>query len=219
MLSQFNGQPDGPALIDLHAHVLPGLDDGPATLAAALDLLHLLAAEGVATVVASPHADPDHYPVTRQQVEEGVAAMQAAAAAAGLALAILPGMELTLTPDLVARLRRGEALGIAGGPYVCVELPHGEVPHYADRGLFELMAAGYRPVLNHPERNRGIQRRPERWERLAALGAQAMVTAGSLTGRFGSAARSLAQRIISAAPDTLIVSDAHDVTQRPPELR
>lgn len=206
-------------MIDLHAHVLPGLDDGPPDLPAALALLRAMADEGITTVVASPHCDPDRYPTTAPQVLAAVELLTREAGAAGLAMRILPGMELTLTPDLVARLRSGTALAIAGTRYVCVELPHLQFPRYAEAGLFALMAAGYRPVLNHPERNRGIQERPERFERLAEQGVLGLVTAGSLLGRFGPAAQELAETFVAAGLAPLVATDAHDTRRRPPELR
>lgn len=205
-------------MIDLHAHILPGLDDGPPDLAGAVAILQAMAAEGVNTVVASPHADK-RYPTTRQQVEEGVATVTAAARAAGLSLRILPGMELSLTPDLVHKLCRGEAIGIAGTRYVCMELPHTQYPHYAERGMYDLLLAGYRPVLNHPERNLGLREQPGQADRLLRMGVRFMITAGSLLGRFGPAAERLARRWVAADPDIIVASDAHDLVRRAPGIR
>lgn len=207
-----------PPLIDLHAHVLPGVDDGPATLEQALDLLRAMAAQGVQVVVATPHGADGYYNATGPQVREKVAQVQAAARAAGIAITVLAGMELRLDAGLVPRLKRGELLTLAGTPWVCVELPHSTYPPYTEWALFELMVAGYRPVLAHPERNRGIQQRPERLERLAEQGVLACVMAGSLLGRHGPEAQRLAARFLAGGTATLLASDAHDLDRRPPLL-
>lgn len=206
-------------MIDLHAHVLPGVDDGPADLAAALDLLVAMVEQGTRHVVASPHSFDDRYLNTGGTVQAAVTALQAAADQAGLPIRILPGMELPLRSDLSALLRSGQALGIAGTRYVCVELPHREFPFYAERAFYELMLAGWRPILNHPERNRAIQDKPHLLERLADRGVLAMVSAGSLLGKFGPTAERLAGGFLESGAATLVVSDAHDRERRAPLLK
>ncbi|BDG59720.1 tyrosine-protein phosphatase [Caldinitratiruptor microaerophilus] len=205
-------------MIDLHAHVLPGLDDGPADSAGALDLLEAMVRDGTSTVVASPHGVGSRYGVSGPQVLEAVRKLQDAARAAGLKVRILPGMELPLRADLVRLLRRGDALSIAGTRYVCVELPHQDLPWFTERALFELAVAGYVPVINHPERNRAIQERPDRLARMAERGVLAMLSAGSLLGDFGRTAQRLAERFLKEGSATLVASDAHGLRTRPPAL-
>lgn len=205
-------------LIDLHAHVLPGLDDGPATLEEALALLRAIAAQGVRVVVATPHGADGRYNAVAPRVLEQTAALQQAADEAGLGVRILPGMELLLGPDLVGGLRRGELLPLANTRWVCVELPRAPYPFYADRAFYELMLAGYRPVLVHPERNPGIQRRPEIMADLADRGVVGMITAGSLLGYHGPEARRLAEEFLRAGYAPLVASDAHGLHRRPPLL-
>lgn len=206
-------------MIDLHAHVLPGLDDGPADRPAALALLRAMADQGTRVVVATPHSFDDRYENPGPTVAAAVAALQAEAEREQIPIRILAGMELRLRPDLPALLRSGQALGLAGTRYVCVELPHREFPYYTERALYELMLAGWRPILNHPERNRGIQERPRLMERLADRGVLASVSAGSLLGRFGPVAERLAGQFLQSRAATLVVSDAHDTERRAPELK
>jgi len=127
-------------------------------------------------------------------------------------------MELYLSFNLLGAARRGQVVGLNHTPYLVVELPHREFPAYTERALFELLMAGYRPILNHPERNRGVRREPERLYRLLDSGVQAMVTAGSLLGRFGPEAQGLAEELIREGAADLIVSDAHDLERRAPCL-
>lgn len=205
-------------MIDLHAHVLPGLDDGPPDLPAALDLLEAMAHDGIRTVVASPHGLDARWDVTGPQVHQAVDALRQAARAAGIDIVILPGMELPLRADLVRRLQTGEVLSIAGTRYVCVELPHHDLPWFTERALSELAVAGYIPVLSHPERNPAVQKRPEQLRSLAERGVLAMVTAGSLLGQFGRRAQKLAERFLQEGSATLVASDAHGLGTRPPVL-
>jgi protein-tyrosine phosphatase len=205
-------------MIDLHAHVLPGIDDGPATMAEALALLQVMARQGIERVVSAAHALDGRYNATRAAVEEMTRAVNAAAQAAGMTIQVLPGMELYLGFDTIRAVRSGEVIGINGSNYLVVELPANEFPLYTERALFELMIAGYRPILNHPERNRAIRRKPELMYGLAEKGIGAMVTAASLLGRFGTEPQSLAERFLVDQVATMIVSDAHDLVGRAPLL-
>lgn len=205
-------------MIDLHAHVLPGLDDGPATLADSLELLRAMEAQGVQTVVAAVHAFDGHYNVSRDALLQTHEELLPVLAHEGLAIQVLPSMELYLGFDILGAIKRQGVVGIAGTDYLLVELPAREYPVYAERALFELMMAGYRPVLNHPERNRGIQKNPDLLYRLSDRGVRAMVTAASLVGRFGDIAQELAEEFIQEGVADMVVSDAHDLKGRRPVL-
>ena len=205
-------------MIDLHAHVLPGLDDGPADLAQALALLWAMDQQGIRTVVAGAHAVDGRYNATREAVLVATAKVNEALATGGLAIRVLPGMELFLGFDVLRAVKSGQVMGLNQSPYLLVELPHREFPHYTERALFDLMIAGYRPILNHPERNQAIQKDPELAYRLADRGVGAMVTAASLTGRFGPVAADLAAEFLEEGVAAYVVSDAHDLKGRAPAL-
>jgi protein-tyrosine phosphatase len=205
-------------MIDLHAHVLPGIDDGPGTLEEAIALLRVMEGQGVRTVAAAAHALDGRYNATRDAVLRATEALNAALGAADLQIRVLPGMELYLGFDLLRAVKTGQVMGLNSSQYLVVELPSQEFPLYTERALFELMIAGYRPILNHPERNRAIQKRPDLMRRLAEQGVSAMVTAASLTGRFGPEAQSLARIFLQEEVADLVVSDAHDLRGRAPTL-
>ena len=205
-------------MIDLHAHVLPGIDDGPATLADSLALLQAMEEQGIHTVVAAAHALDGKYNATRDAVLAATDLVNAELRRSGRHIQVLPGMELYLTFDLMRALRSGEAIGLNNSRHIVVELPHREFPMYTERALFEAMIAGFRPILNHPERNQEIRRRPELMYRLADKGVLAMVTASSLIGRFGPEARALAEEFVAEGVAPYIVSDAHDLKGRAPLL-
>lgn len=205
-------------MIDLHAHVLPGLDDGPANLTESLALLQAMQAQGIRTVVAAAHALDGRYNAARDAVLQALDVLQEAMEKSGLQIQVLPSMELYLGFDVLRAVKTGQVLGLNGSKYLVVELPHREYPVYTERALFELMIAGYRPILNHPERNAAIARRPELMEGLAEKGILAMVTAASLIGRFGDQAQAVAQQFVRDGVATLVVSDAHDLVGRGPLL-
>lgn len=205
-------------MIDLHAHVLPGLDDGPATLADSLALLRTMQAQGIHTVVAAVHAFDGQHNVSREALLQGCDTLLPALEEEGITVQVLPSMELYLGFDLLGAVKRGQVVGLNHSRHLVVELPAREYPAYTERALFELLMAGYRPILNHPERNRGIQRQPDLLYRLCESGVQAMVTAASLIGRFGSTAQALAGEFLGEGVVDLVVSDAHDLKGRAPCL-
>lgn len=205
-------------MIDLHAHVLPGIDDGPDTLEAALALLKAMERQGVRTVVAGAHALDGRYDAGRDAVLRAADEVNQALEAAGMMIQVLPGMELRLGFDMLKAVKTGQVLGLNDSKHLVVELPHREFPLYTERALFELMIAGYRPILNHPERNAAIRRNPDLMYRLAEKGVGAMITAASLLGRFGAESQGVAETFLLDEVATLVVSDAHDLAGRGPLL-
>ena len=201
--------------VDLHAHVLPGLDDGPRDMAEALALLRQAEERGIDRVVASPHGFDGRYPNDAGRVHAAVAEVQSAAREAGLSIQVLPGMEVYLNLDLGRQLKLGQALGLNAGSFVLVELPHRDVPLFTEETLFEIQVMGYRPIINHPERNRRIQESPGIFRRMAELGALGAGTAGSLTGRFGPAAQETAEVLLRQGLIQCLVSDGHRTDMRP----
>jgi protein-tyrosine phosphatase len=206
------------AMIDLHAHILPDIDDGPHSLAESLAMLQAMERQGIQTVVATAHALDGRHNATRDAILRATELLHQAIEEAGLTIRVLPSMEIYLGFDLLRAVKTGEAMGLNDSKYLVVELPHREFPAYTERAFFELMLAGYRPILNHPERNISIQKDPDKMYRLADKGVLAMVTAASLLGRFGTTAQHLAQDFLQDEVATLLVSDAHDLQGRGPLL-
>ena len=193
-------------MIDLHSHVLPGLDDGAADLAEAVEICRAAAADGISVLAATPHVRED-YPTTAAQMQ---AALDRVRAATGdLPIQLLPGAELALEAleRDVAELR---SLALAGNPsYLLVETPYFGWPLNIEERLFTLLALGITPVLAHPERNPEVQERPERLDRLVEHGVLVQLTAASVDGRLGGRARSAARAILDRETAHLIASDAH----------
>ena len=193
-------------MIDLHSHVLPGVDDGPADLDGALAICRAAAEDGIDVLAATPHVRAHDYPTTADQMEAALASL---AAAAGDVVRLVPGGELDFgeLSRPVEELRR---FALAGNPrYLLVETPYLGWPlDIADR-LFGLRASGITPVLAHPERSADVQAQPELLEPLVARGTLVQLTAASVDGRLGRRAQTCARTLVDRGWAHLLASDAH----------
>lgn len=192
-------------MIDLHSHVLPGLDDGAATLEEALGICRAAAEDGIEVLAATPHVRDD-WPTTPEQMESALAALQDAA---GDIVRLVPGGEIDLG-EIDRPLEELHRFALAGNPrYLLVETPYMGWPLDMGERLFSLRASGITPVLAHPERNSDVQLRPELLEPIVATGTLVQLTAGAVDGSLGSRNQSCAQTLIDRGLAHLIASDAH----------
>jgi protein-tyrosine phosphatase len=198
-------------VIDLHSHVLPGLDDGAEDLDESVAICRAAAADGIEVLAATPHVRAQDYPTTPEQMDAAFARVQAAAD--GI-VRLVPGGELDLGElgRPVEELRR---FALAGNPrYLLVETPYIGWPLDIVDRLFELRASGFTPVLAHPERNGDVQLRPELIEPLVATGTLVQLTAASIDGRLGSRPERCARSLLDRRLAHLVASDAHAPTVR-----
>ena len=197
-------------MIDLHSHVLPGLDDGADDVEQAVAICQAAAADGIEVLAATPHVRHD-YPTSVEQMESALAMLEGAA---GQLVRLLPGGELALEElgRPVEELRR---FGLGGNPgYLLVETPYIGWPLGIARQLVGLHASGIVPVLAHPERNPEVQLRPSVLEPLVAMGTLIQLTAASVDGRLGRSARECARHLLDRRLAHLIASDAHSPAVR-----
>ena len=204
-------------MIDLHAHLLPGVDDGPATFQAAILLARTALAAGTETMVATPHIDR-HFGVDPLDVPWLVEDLRSALRRSGVELDVLAGGE-------IATDRLGElddealrAISLGGGPYVLLECPLASHVGPIEAQIAALRRRGFQTLLAHPERSASLQRDLPRLRALVDQGALCSVTSGAFTGQFGRPARSLAQAMLKEGLIHTIDSDSHDATRRPPDL-
>lgn len=200
------------AWTDLHSHVLPGVDDGPALLEDAVALVRALVAEGVTTVCATPHVQPYPYHTTVARRDAALQILRDAVA--GTEVLLVPGGEIDLE---YAATWTDEELRpwVLGRRTVLVEFPWAGVwPMALAPACIDLVRRGYLPVLAHPERIRVVQAAPEHLDELVEIGVLVQVTAGSLTGAFGRTARDTAIDLFRRDRAHLVASDAHDHTTR-----
>ena len=205
-------------MIDLHAHILPGLDDGAADLEASVAMCRSAVAEGIRTVAATPHVNRD-YPPDPKAMAYAVGALNVALVRMEIPLAVLPGGELALASARELDQDTLRAFCLGGGDCILLESPYGgELPWLEDL-IAELQERGLRPLLAHPERSPVFQDDLERLERLVERGVRCTVNAGSMAGRSGDAARDCAIDLFRRGLVHAVSSGAHDNARRPPRLR
>ncbi len=204
-------------MIDLHCHLLPGVDDGPPTVPDAVSLARALAAAGVEAAVVTPHIDHT-WSVDPYEIAPAVAALRPVLEDADVQLALHVGAEVALDRLLDLDDAARDAIRLGGGPYLLVESPHAMVSGAFLSVLHDLLAQGERIVLAHPERCPSFQRRPASLAALVDAGALCSITAGSMQGRFGGTARGFTVDLLRGGLVHNVASDAHDVTRRPPGL-
>lgn len=205
-------------MIDLHHHLLPGIDDGAADLDTALAMARLAVADGIEVVACTPHIYPGLYENDSAGISAAVTALREQLAAADIPLRLVAGADTHLTPDLVPRLKHGVIPTLAGSRYLLLEPPHHVAPPRFEEAVFQLMAAGYVPIITHPERLSWIEDHYPVFGRLVHAGAWMQVTSGSLTGRFGRRPLYWAQRMLDQRQVHLLATDAHDLRHRAPRL-
>jgi protein-tyrosine phosphatase len=207
-------------MIDLHSHILHGLDDGARTLDDALAMARVAVADGITLIAATPHC-PDSIASRAYSValvRERLRELRAALRDAQIALEVVEGTELCYAADLPRRLHAGELLAYGGAGAVLLECSGVEIPAALPEVIFGLQATGHRVVLAHPERLRDVQRRPALLAPLAERGALVQITAAALVGRHGEAQRAAAEALLRAGLAHIIASDAHSPALRPPVL-
>ncbi|MGA3308113.1 MAG: CpsB/CapC family capsule biosynthesis tyrosine phosphatase [Xanthobacteraceae bacterium] len=205
-------------MIDLHCHILPGIDDGANDLSVSLDMAKASVAQGVTVVACTPHILPGLYHNSGPAIRQATLQLQDVLDKEGIPLRLTTGADVHMTPDFVAGLRSGHLLSLADSRYVLVEPPHHTAPPLLEEFFFNLVVAGYVPILTHPERLSWVPSRYETIKRLVQAGVWMQITAGSLTGTFGRNALYWAERMLDDGCVHLIATDAHDMEHRPPDL-
>jgi len=205
-------------VIDLHCHILPGVDDGASDLSVSLDMAKASVAQGVTVVACTSHILPGLYHNSGPALREATQHLQGILDDEGIALRLVTGADVHMVPDFVAGLRSGRLLSLADSRYVLVEPPHHSVPPQLEDFFFQLVLTGYVPILTHPERLSWVPSRYETIKRLVHSGVWMQLTAGSLTGMFGRDALYWAHRMLDEGLVHLIATDAHDAERRRPDL-
>lgn len=212
-------------MIDLHAHILPGLDDGPPTWEESLEMARMAVDDGIRVMVATPHLFKGRVVDSRQlnhkdAILEKTDEFRERLTAAEISLEILPGCDLPLSVEALKLLDDGQALTINDGKrYLLLEIPDTSIPPAMEEICFRLQSKGITPIITHPERHLIIQEMPDKLRRLLDLGCLAQLTAGSLTGIFGRQVNKVARKLVKKGYIQLLATDAHDCRRRPPLLR
>jgi len=208
-------------MIDLHCHLLPGIDDGPQTLEEAIQMARIALANGITAAHVTPHLHPGRWENDRAKIDAAVAAYRAALAAAGIALEIGYAAEVRLDYDILPLIEaeRVPFLGVLEGYHVMLlEFPHSHVPVGADKFVAWLLARRIRPMIAHPERNKDLMHNPAKLEPFVKEGCLVQVTADAVVGGFGEICATRAKEFLALGWVDVLASDAHDAIERPPRI-
>ena len=229
-------------MIDLHCHILPGVDDGPETMEESLAMCRLSFGDGVRIVLATPHTLNGVYQNDRSAILAKVRELNKEIAECRIpepfssstvqfkksmtqlpnnpmTLNILPGADVHFSPELPQQIEEGKALTIGDGRrYLLLEFPVQGIPRGTEEILFQLMVRGITPIISHPERNLEIAHKPQRYLEMMRMGCLGQVTAMSLTGEFGEEVKRVADKLLKGRLVHIIASDAHSPNSRPPLL-
>lgn len=207
-------------MIDLHCHILPGLDDGADSLKTSLEMARIAVADGIGTIVATPHFFRDGRSSRKfGTIEEACRQLALALAEQGIPLEIKAGGEVHLAHDLMREIRtHRKDLVLNGSAYIFLEFPAHHVYPGIKNLLFELMMEKLVPIIAHPERNSVFARHPSLLYGLVEMGALVQVNAGSLLGRYGREAREMLLRLLEWKMVHFLATDAHNTDSLPPRL-
>jgi protein-tyrosine phosphatase len=204
-------------VIDLHCHVLPGIDDGPDSIDGSIALARVASAAGIKTLLATPHVSW-RYPNQAATIAGLVEQVNARLAAESIDVHVLPGGEIAATHVSELEPEQLDSLGLAGGSWLLLEPPFAAVLTGLDAIVAELQRRGHRVLLAHPERCGAFHRDPRSLQALIDVGVSTSITASSLVGRFGTKARRFALGMLKDGLAHNVTSDAHDDTRRPPGM-
>ena len=206
------------SMIDLHCHILPGLDDGPSTLDESLAIARQAAADGIKSMVATPHVCNGVYCGSAALITQKVKALNEELGKANIPLTVYPGAEVQLVPRLTELLRRGEVCTLNNSRYVLIELPPTFLPETVKDEFFSLRVSGYIPILAHPERHPRVKDDLDYLGELVEMGTLCQLTAQSLTGEFGKTAQSAAEKMVENGMAHILATDSHSSKWRKPVL-
>lgn len=205
-------------MIDLHSHILPGIDDGSRSLAMSLDMARMAVGDGIEVMACTPHIYPGLYMNDTAGIVAARDALQRALDEHAIPLKLTIGADVHLVPGLLEGLRAGHVPCLHRTRYLLLEPSHHVAPPHFEDSVFRLVAEGYVPVITHPERLTWVEDHYDVFGRLVRQGAWMQVTAGALTGAFGSRAKYWGERFLGDGLTHIIATDAHSSGRRSPIL-
>ncbi|MBK9315044.1 MAG: hypothetical protein IPM55_12480 [Acidobacteria bacterium] len=204
-------------MVDIHCHILPETDDGAVSLEEAVAMCRAAAADGIGTIVATPHMfDGVHTTPEKQTIIDKIKKVMEAS---GGCVRIVPGGEVRYSYEIFQEAEIPDSrIRLNGTAYMLLEFPFQSVPPNIEMTIFQILNAGITPVIAHPERNKRIQERPTILADLVERGAFAQIDAGSLTKSFGPESYHAAKKMVAAGLAHFIATDAHHRDRRRPIL-
>ncbi|MBE0619350.1 MAG: capsular biosynthesis protein [Burkholderiales bacterium] len=208
-------------MIDLHCHLLPGIDDGPETMEEALALAAHAVRSGIVRAVVTPHVHVGRYDNELVSIAADLARFRLELERRNIPLELGLGGEVRLGEEIISMVmeERIPYLGERDGYRIMLlELPHSHVPVGSDKFVAWLLKRNIRPMIAHPERNKGVHQDIDKITPFVSMGCWLQITAGSVAGNFGEPSRKRAVQLLERGWVTILASDAHNLEHRPPEL-
>ena len=207
-------------MIDIHCHILPGVDDGAGNMSDALEMAELAASSGIKSIIITPHCNVPgaYHNYWNYFMNEDVENLQREIRNHNINLTVYPGQEVYLAPGFAELLKKGEFIGLNESRYMLVEFGMSERADVAYRKLQQVIAEGYVPIVAHPERYGFVTEQQEAVYRIKDIVALLQVNRGSIKGAFGKSAMKKANEIISTFQADFVASDAHSQYSRTPYL-
>ncbi|WP_067583027.1 tyrosine-protein phosphatase [Endozoicomonas ascidiicola] len=209
-------------MIDIHNHIIPAIDDGPATMAQALDLLKMAEQDGIQRLVCTPHMHPGRYDNDVRTISPAFNALIEKAMDSGINIQLAMAAEVRFSDEMMIQLNSNRIPMLGqwqGQSCILLEMPHQRIPIGIDSMLGWLARRDVRVIIAHPERNKEVMIHPERIFPLVERGALLQLTAGSVTGAFGEHAQSAARWFLDKEIVQFVASDAHNSKRRPPSMK
>lgn len=206
-------------MIDIHSHMLPGLDDGPRNVEESVAMARMAVDDGIHGVICTPHWNPPMWPNERSDISQAIDEFRLRLQAESIPLEIWPGSELHLDAELPSMLAEGRLSSLNGGSWLLLELPGSFLPRRIDDYLWRLLQLGYQVILAHPERYSYVLRDPGQLHAWVEMGVTVQITSASLLGRLGPEILTLSQLLLAHRLVHFLASDSHGVHSRRPQLR
>jgi protein-tyrosine phosphatase len=208
-------------MIDIHCHILPGIDDGAKDMTEALALINLAAEDGIKRIVVTPHLHTGRFDNYLSVIESSFLVLQQAVDEAKIQIELAYAAEVRLDSEILSLLSR-QQLPLYGRynnqQFMLLEFPHSHIPAGSEILVRHLLKKNITPVIAHPERNRDLLKSPDKIKPFVRLGCWFQLTASSITGHFGEACQALALSYMAQDYIQIIATDAHNLKRRPPLL-
>lgn len=201
-------------MIDIHSHILPGVDDGAQTETDSIEMAKAAVEQGIHTIIATPHHRNGKYDNDRDTIMHNVDILSELFVRQDIPLTVLPGQEVRINGDMIEEIQNQKILPLNETKYMFVEFPSSSVPRYAAQMLFDIQVAGYTPIIVHPERNSELIQDPSKLYEFVRKGALTQVTAASVIGKFGKNIQKFSHQLIESNLTHFVATDAHNTTTR-----
>ena len=203
-------------MIDLHCHLLPGIDDGSPDMPTSIRMAKLALSDGISQIACTPHIFPGIYENTAKSIRNATERLRLALQDAGVPLQLHYASDTHMMPELISRLQQKTVPTFNGGRYFLLEPPHRVAPPHFEEFVFKVVASGYMPIITHPERLHWVDDHYPVFKRMAENGVWMQITSGSVTGRFGKKAQYWAERMLDDGIVHILATDAHNLGRRAP---